>query len=234
MKIELCTASIEALEFAFAHSNLIHRIELCQNLDQGGTTPSLAWIEIASKQIETHVLIRPRPGDFIYSTSEKKIQLLDMERALNAGASGLVVGAQKQSGELDRDFMEEIVRLFPSIPFTFHRAIDLIPDWEDAFTFLLELGFHRVLTSGQAATCEAGTDTLLKMKKQLSGQMELMLGGGITKLNVRQLCQQIQPDSIHFSGTSLQKQAEKTLFETTTLSFDASKALEIISEIEKL
>lgn len=231
MKVELCVASLEALDFAMSHADQIDRIELCQNLEQGGVTPSLAFIARASKNFETHVLIRPRAGHFVYSSQEQELQFKDMELALEAGAHGLVVGALTAAEQLDLAFVEEVRYRFPNVCLTFHRAIDVVPDWQTAVDALLSCGFERLLTSGQAASWENGRETLLAMRSFLRGRMELMVGGGVSPDNVRDLVQLVRPDGIHFSATEKQLLAPASLFESMSLVFDPAKAEAMLSII---
>jgi copper homeostasis protein len=110
MKIELCAASIKALEIAKSFN--FDRVELCQNLENGGLTPSYALIEKSLELgLQTHVLIRPRIGSFVYSNDEVDLILKDVAKCAEIGAHGVVVGAINSVNEIDESFLKRLKSL---------------------------------------------------------------------------------------------------------------------------
>jgi copper homeostasis protein len=203
MKIELCVSSVEGLEFV--NQFQFDRIELCQNLEYGGTTPSLGFFKFAkdSVNVPVHVLIRPNVGHFCYSIAEMKIILNDIELFVNEGVEGIVVGALKSNGKLDIDFLSELTKRFPQTDFTFHRAFDEIVNKEQAIQDLIQLGFKRILTSGSNPKIDENIIELRLLNALCGNKIELMLGGGINQNNIKTLIENVQPSAIHFSGTEI-------------------------------
>lgn len=173
------------------------RIELCDNLVVGGTTPSIGVIRKSieycrDRDIPVIVLIRPRSGNFVYTAIEKEIMLIDLAAALQAGARGVAIGALTENGTLDKPFLKEVVELAAAGKgeYTFHMAFDAIPEAEqfESADWLAETGFARILTHGGPADEDIFThiDHLHKLLTA-SGRISIMPGGGVTKENVLEL-----------------------------------------------
>ena len=148
MKCELCAYSVEACRKAARLG--IDRVELCASPAEGGTTPSLAAIEQASaiKEIDVSVMIRPRGGDFLYTDEEFQIMLRDIEHARQAGATGVVFGILTADGKVDIERTRQLVEAAKGMETTFHRAVDMTEDYEQAISDIIETGCTRILTSG--------------------------------------------------------------------------------------
>ncbi|PJM72448.1 copper homeostasis protein [Bifidobacterium primatium] len=168
------------------------RIELCSALGPtGGLTPSFGAIRLcaeAAPQLGVQVLIRSRGGDFVYDDDDKAMQLADVRPALEAGASGLVVGGLDANGSVDIRFArllietahEEAERLGRSdIDMTFHRAFDVVNDRRKALETLISLGYTRILTSGGAPSAPEGVNALAELTDWAAGRIEIMAGGGL-------------------------------------------------------
>jgi copper homeostasis protein len=232
MKYELCAASLEAIRLAKELN--FDRIELCQNLEQGGITPSYGMIEYAiAHGIDTHVLVRPRPGGFFYTEEEMEVMLREIINCKEIGAKGVVVGVLNESGEIDKERLAKIVEKADGMEVTFHRAFDDCLDWKKAMDILIELGVHRILSSGMARNVEHGLPILEKMKAYSNGRIEIMAGGGISAANVGKVCQQLGPDAIHFSGTVKFLQDEESLFSESVLKVDAARVKRILGAVVK-
>ena len=164
MKIELCAASIEAIKLAKV--NDVDRIELCQVLELGGLTPSPGIIEYAlAYGLETHVLIRPRPGGFIYTEEEKEIMLRNVIECKQLGAHGVVIGALNEFGDIDVGFLGLIRnKLGEDLQITFHRAFDDTFDYERSLNFLINTNVDRVLSSGMGRNVDLGMEVLKQMR----------------------------------------------------------------------
>jgi copper homeostasis protein len=227
MKFELCAASLEAVSLAVSLG--FDRIELCQNLEQGGVTPSYGMIEYAiACGIETHVLIRPRPGGFIYTTEEVEVMIREIINCRSLGVKGIVVGAMSENGGIDTDTMKKIMKKAYPMSVTFHRAFDDCIHWEKSLNGLIDLGVHRILSSGLARNVEQGLPILKKMIAAAGQSIEIMPGGGINAANVKKIIEELQPESIHFSATKKIQQDEKSLFSETMLCVDERKAKRIL------
>ena len=173
------------------------RIELCDNLAVGGTTPSVGVIKIATeycsaKDVSVIVILRPRGGDFVYSILEKAIMMRDLEEIIALHADGIAVGALSSASELDKPFLEEIAKLAldNGTELAFHMAFDQIPEdrQRNALLWLREIGFTRILTHGGPAenTIFDNAAHIADLAK-ISPDMTIMPGGGITKDNLADL-----------------------------------------------
>ena len=230
MKIELCVASIEALQIV--KDLRIDRIELCQNLEQGGMTPSHGFIEMALlNEIETHVLIRPRAAGFTYSEDEIQLMLNDIKDCRELGVKGIVIGALNLNKTIDRDAMLRMKEVAKDLEITCHRAFDDSFDWKNSMDVLIEAGINRILSSGLSSSVELGLPILTEMMKYAKSRIEIMVGGGVNLGNVQRILLDVQPDAIHFSGTSKLILDENSYFSETLLQVDKSKVEKLIHSI---
>ena len=199
---EIAAESINSVKMI--QENLVaDRIELCDNLLVGGTTPSAGLIEQSRNLVELPVmiLIRPRPGDFNYSDSEFDVMLSDIMFAKIAGADGIVTGILKPDGNVDRERMVKIVDAARPMEITFHRAIDMTPDPLLAMDVLIELGINRVLTSGQKASAWDGRESIRKLVEYAKGRgISIMAGGGVNEQNVQNLIGETGVYEVHASA----------------------------------
>jgi copper homeostasis protein len=230
MKLELCAASLAAIRLAKRLN--FDRIELCQNLEQGGITPSYGMIEYAiAYGIETHVLIRPRPGGFFYSEDEQEIMLREIINCKAMGASGIVIGALTEKGAIDEDFLKKVMLKSAGMDVTFHRAFDDSYDWKKSLNILIQNNVNRVLTSGLARNVELGLPVLKEMKKYSAENIQIMIGGGVSAANAARLVKEINPDALHFSGTIKMQLDEESLFSETILKVDEARVNRILATL---
>ncbi|MFY8020140.1 MAG: copper homeostasis protein CutC [Bacteroidia bacterium] len=183
--LEICVTSLESA--IAAEQGGANRIELCDNLIEGGTTPSLGMVWACASQliIPIHVLIRPRAGDFCYDDAEKAIMLKDIEYLKQIkGVAGFVIGALNEQGEIDQSFCEEMITACRPHQITFHRAFDVCKDPIQSLEVLIDLGFDILLSSGQETTAEKGFALLQTLHQQAAGRIEIMPGAGIQDSNV--------------------------------------------------
>ncbi|CAK4071721.1 unnamed protein product [Aphanomyces euteiches] len=220
VEFELCSASPEAIQVAKEYG--FNRIELCANLEMGGTTPSHAMIDAAvASGVETHVLIRPRPGDFVYSLGEKAMILEDIRHCLRVGVAGVVIGALTDDGQVDEAFLKEMMDAANGLHVSFHRAIDDCVDWKAALDVVISVGVHRVLTSGMAAKVDV--EVLQEMVQYAKRRISIMAGGGVSTQNVKSLLD-AGCNAVHFSGTVERAPASsKSLFGCPLLIVNRSK-----------
>lgn len=226
MKIELCVASVEAL--MAANTLGVDRIELCVNLEQGGLTPSIGFVQKAlSLGLETHVLIRPRSGGFVYNEHELEIIYSDVFEFQRLGVDGLVLGMLTDTMRLNRSFLEQVRNTFKK-SLTFHRAFDDLVEWKQELNWLAEIGYNRVLSSGLSTTIATGIPVLAEMKLESKGRIEIMPGGGVNLANLPMIMEQVRPDAIHFSATGKQSLDPDSMFSEEVLIFDEHKAKRLI------
>ena len=232
--LELCVASTKAIQIAKKYP--FDRIELCQNLENGGTTPSLGLIHFATTSgLNTHVLIRPRAGNFIYTPEEIQVMLTDVKRCNLTSIKGLVVGSLTENHEIDVVTICKMMETVEDLDFTFHRAFDDITDWKKAMDQLIKLRFKRILTSGGQANVDLGKERLKEMVKYANGRIEIMIGGGIRPDNILSLTNEIVPTAIHFSGTSMVKNStSKSLFSTDQLEIDEEKVKLMVQNLKRI
>lgn len=178
------------------------RIELCSCLEVGGLTPSAATVERAIALADgwagfVHVLIRPRPGDFVYDDDELATMLRDVECACKEGVAGVVIGALTEGGTIDLDKVAALRDAAAGRQVTFHRAIDVVADPRREVARLADGGLTRVLTSGGAARVRDGVTLIGDLAK--SEGIEVMAGGGLTAADVA-LVGACGADAVHLSA----------------------------------
>lgn len=199
MEIEICCGSIQSAANAKAGGAV--RIELCQGLVEGGTTPSPATINYAVKELglKVFVLVRPRGGDFCYNELEIKTMEQDVEFCKQAGVAGIVVGFLHPDGSIDTELTRRFVKLAAPLPVTFHRAFDRCTDPLRALEEVIDCGCARILTSGCKPTAMEGADVLQQLVQQANRRIKILTGSGVTPENVAELRQKTGAPEIHGS-----------------------------------
>ncbi len=166
------------------------RIELCQALEVGGLGPTAGQIELSVETgVAIHVLVRPRPGDFVYSPAEVATMERDVAVAVRLGAAGVVIGALTPDARLDVETLRRLIAATEGAgEVTLHRAIDRAADPVGDLPSLAHLGIDRVLTSGGSPTVAGGlaTGVLARMVHE-AGPVDIMAGGGLREQDVTQL-----------------------------------------------
>jgi copper homeostasis protein len=162
-----------------------HRVELCDNLLEGGTTPSAALIEFARNNLNIglNVIIRPRGGDFLYSNTELEIMKKDIIIAKSLGVDGVVFGILNSNGEINISACNELIEISRPMTVTFHRAFDVCKDPIRGLQDLIDLGFDRLLTSGQKNKAEEGLELISELVKIAGERIIIMPGSGINETN---------------------------------------------------
>jgi len=198
--IEICVDSVESA--IAAEKGGADRIELCDNLFEGGTTPSAATIELAKKyvNINVNVIIRPRGGDFLYSRIEFETMKRDVLIAKDSGADGLVFGILTSDGFIDKERNAELLSLSRPLPVTFHRAFDKSSDPFKSLNDLINLGIDRLLTSGQEQSAFEGADLISKLLKKAEGKIIIIPGGGINENNILKIISLTGAKECHLTG----------------------------------
>ena len=181
------------------------RIELCQCLELGGFTPSPGLLAAVRRrvQVPVFVMVRGAGGGFQYDSAEVEVMVEDVKRAREAGANGIVVGALTGSGHIDQAATRAMVAAAETLPVTFHRAIDQVPDLPEALEHLVRLGVVRVLSSGGPTTAFAGRGVLAEMTRRAAGRLVILAGGGVLGEHVAQLVRETGVAEVHLSGVIL-------------------------------
>ena len=180
------------------------RIELCQALSEGGLTPSPALTKWCCEnlKLEVMVLIRPRPGDFLYNETEFEIILEDILFCKEVGAQGVVVGFLNSDGSVDTEKLRKCLEIAGPMEVTFHRAFDRCNNWEKALEDIIECGCNRILTSGMHSTALEGKVLLKKIINKSAGRIKILVGSGVTPENIIEIYRETHFDEVHFSAKS--------------------------------
>lgn len=228
MKIEVAIDSVEA---AIAAQNCgATRLELCANLNEGGTTPSYGMIAAVCEKVNIPVftMIRPRPGDFVYSNLEFDVMKRDIEAAAQAGSKGVVFGVLNPDGWIDVSRTLELVRIARanSLNITFHRAFDVCNDPIAALEALCQMQFDNLLTSGQQPTADLGIPKLRKLVEMAQGRINIMAGSGVNPENAL-LIAQCEVDALHFTARKKVSKIDHFSF-GESYNFDDEKVRKIV------
>jgi len=234
--VEICIDSVESARAAQAGG--ANRIELCSDLRSGGITPSGGLIAMVRKNVtmRLHVLIRPRPGDFVYSPHEFEVMKRDILLARQLGANGIVLGILQASGEIDVLRTRELVELSLPLPVTFHRAFDAAPNPERALEAVRQTGAVRILSSGGAPDAVAGTETLARMIQRCGDSVAIMPGGGVRASNVARILNETHAREVHTSlqpppVTTNPKQGELGLSTKPLETTDIARFVEAVRQV---
>lgn len=199
--VEVCANGVESC--IAAQEGGADRVELCAGIPEGGTTPSYGEIKVARRVLTAtrlHVIIRPRGGDFLYTDLEVERMAADIAVCRDLGADGVVFGCLKADGSIDVEKNRYLLECARGMSVTMHRAFDRVADPEQALEAIIDLGFDRILTSGQRPKAIQGAELLAKLNQKASGRIILMAGSGVTEQNIRQLHDETGLHEFHFSG----------------------------------
>ncbi|MBD1394777.1 copper homeostasis protein CutC [Mucilaginibacter glaciei] len=196
VQLEVCANSVTSA--IAAQDGGAIRVELCENLAEGGTTPSHGQLVLARKNlhIKLFALIRPRRGDFLYTGLEFEIMKADIKNCIDAGCDGVVIGMLNADGTIDKPRCAELLSIAKrgGLSVTFHRAFDMCANQYTALEDVIELGCDRILTSGGKSTAMEGATTLLHLVEKAAGRIIIMPGSGVSENNVA--------DLVHFTGVT--------------------------------
>lgn len=202
MKYELEVIAFDLASCIIAVENGATRIELCANPQEGGTTPSFGMIKEARKisNIQLFPIIRPRGGDFYYSSHEFNSMLQDIQICHDLGCNGVVIGMLKNNGTVDIEKNKELVSAAKGMEVTFHRAFDRVIDPFVALEQIISLGCKRILTSGLKPTVTEGMETLKELVIKAGNRITIMPGSGVRSNNITQLAEYTNAKSFHSSA----------------------------------
>lgn len=196
--LEICVDDAAGLEAAIAGG--ADRVELCSVLELGGLTPTPGLIALARQaNVPVRVMIRPRPGDFVFSQGDVAAMLADVEAVRNAGLEGVVLGASRSDGRLDLETLALLSKAASGLKRTLHRAIDLVPDMAEAVEQAIALGFDTILTAGRARTAPDGIDQIALARQVAAGRITIMAGSGINAQTAGAVLDRVPLSALHAS-----------------------------------
>jgi copper homeostasis protein len=198
--IEICAANIQSALAAQAGG--ASRIELCSGLEGGGITPSAGLIRAAVRllDIPVCVLIRPREGNFVFSQTEIDLMIDDIHFCRDNGAAGVVVGALTDTNDLDIAALKAMKAAAGAMEFVLHRAFDFVDDVKAALETAIQLGFCRILSSGQNASAWEGRKVLQNLVQIAENRITIMPGSGIHDGNIASIQAATGATEFHFSA----------------------------------
>lgn len=208
--VEACVDSV-ASSLA-AERGGARRLELCDAIFDGGTTPSAGMIAAckAAVSIPVFVMIRPRGGGFVYSDEERDVMRRDVVAARELGADGVVIGGLRPDGSIDVALVQLLVKTAHDLPVTFHRAFDITPNFEASLESLADAGVQRILTAGGTSTAADGVSALADLVRLAGSRLVVMAGGGVREDNVRRIVSVSGVREVHVRLTRLAHGGEAT------------------------
>ncbi|PJJ66147.1 copper homeostasis protein CutC [Chryseobacterium geocarposphaerae] len=199
-KIEIACFNPESAIIAF--ENGADRIELCDGLSEGGTTPDFETAKLLREKINIpiFVMIRPRGGDFTYSDQEFAQMKSDLVQLKTLNVDGFVFGILDENDEVNIAQNKELVELAKPYQCTFHRAFDRAKGLKDSLEKVIECGFKTILTSGQKSNVSEGKENLKKLVELSNGRIEILVGGGLRSTNIEELRDFTKANYFHSSA----------------------------------
>jgi len=226
--LEVCANSVQsAINAQIAGAK---RIELCENLFIGGTTPSYGCIKTTRERVDIaiNILIRPRIGDFLYSDIEFEQIKNDILVAKQLGVNGIVCGILLPNGEVDTERTAELVELSKPLTFTFHRAFDFTPDPYKALEDIIKTGATHILTSGQKNKAADSVDLLCELVKKAANRVAIMPGSGINADTIKRIVN-TGANEFHMSGV---KDVEsKMIYRKENLTLNGNSLPDYVNQI---
>lgn len=202
--IEICANSAQSCVEAEAGG--AHRVELCAAIPEGGTTPSYGEIRMAQEltsNIDIHVIIRPRGGDFLYTAAEVETMLYDIEMAKMLKVNGVVFGCLTKEGDIDVPLMRRLIEASGALSVTCHRAFDVCREPFVALEQLVALGCDRILTSGQQPDAVQGIPLIKELVQRANGRIIIMPGCGVREDNIALIEAETGAKEFHTSARSI-------------------------------
>jgi len=181
-----------------------HRIELCADAAEGGTTPGFGTIKLVKEKagIEVFPIIRPRGGDFFYTAEEFIVMKTEILLCKGLGCEGVVLGMLKQDGSVDKENCKKLVELAYPMSVTFHRAFDRASNPFEALEDIIAIGCDRILTSGHKPTALEGAHLLDELIRQANDRIIVMPGAGIRAANITDVAKKTGAVEFHSSAST--------------------------------
>ena len=202
--LEVCVDSVDGVLAAEAGG--ADRVELCANLLEGGTTPSIGTVELAVETSFLPVLaiVRPRGGDFLFSDAEFEASCRDVSALKRAGVAGVVIGVLDRDARVDRERTARLIDLARPLTVTFHRAFDMSRDAFESLETLVELGVDRILTSGQSPSVPEGLELIAELVAAAGDRIRILPGAGVREHNIAEVIRKTGAREVHFSAATVE------------------------------
>ncbi|MEI0579991.1 copper homeostasis protein CutC [Brachyspira pilosicoli] len=200
-KIEICVDSVESC--ISAEKGGADRLELCGNMFEGGTTQSFGVLELAREKINNipiYAMVRPRGGDFCYNDVEFEIMKREIKLMKELKIDGIVFGILTKEGKVDKKRCGELLDLWGTNKATFHRAIDVSSNLNEACEDIISLGFERILTSGGEANVMSGIIKLKELVEKYNKKIIIMPGSGINERNIEYIKDTVKANEYHMTA----------------------------------
>jgi copper homeostasis protein len=230
--LEICSFNIQSA--LIAQQAGAHRVELCADPADGGTTPSLGTIKTAREKlhIQLYPIIRPRGGDFLFNDEEFEIMMNDVALCKQIGCDGVVIGLLQQDGTIDKKRSAKLVELAYPLGVTFHRAFDWAANPFDAMEEIIDIGCERILTSGQKPTAPDGAAMIDELIKQAGGRIIIMPGSGVRASTIIPLAEKTNAQEFHTSARTSAK--SNMQFTNTNMEEEQRTVMADQQEIEQI
>lgn len=236
ISLEIAAFSVEAaIQAIKAGAN---RIELCENPQEGGTTPSYGALVLSSKIKEAPIfpIIRPRGGDFLYSDTEYEIMKNDVIMAKELGFPGVVIGLLLADGNIDVERTSQLVALAENMQVTFHRAFDRCLDPIKGLEDIIQTGCKRILTSGQVPNVQNALPLVKQLVKLANNRIVILPGSGVRANNIKNIVESTGVMEVHSSArkmfpTNMQFQKESMQEKMQYTGVDLEEIKEMLSQL---
>lgn len=218
-------AALKAAEFG------VHRLELCADFGEGGTTPSTGTLDFLKSEIAIPVfaMIRPRGGDFIYEKEELEVMENDIKLLKNLGADGFVFGVLDEVGQVDHEACKKLIDAADGLPCTFHRAFDITVDKRLALESIIACGFSRILTSGGENTVTKGLENIKTFMSWADNRIIIMPGGGTKPVHVMDLKLTGTLQEVHASCKTFRPSKSRYEHPSVSLSSDPENFKQVLT-----
>ncbi|WP_157143320.1 copper homeostasis protein CutC [Brachyspira pilosicoli] len=199
-KIEICVDSVESC--INAERGGADRLELCGNMFEGGTTPSYGVLQLAREMVSKpiYAMVRPRGGDFCYNDIEFEIMKREIKLMKELKIDGIVFGILTKEGKVDKERCSKLLDLLGTNKATFHRAIDVSSNLNEACEDIISLGFERILTSGGEANVMSGIIKLKELVEKYNDKIIIMPGSGINERNIEYINDTVKANEYHMTA----------------------------------
>lgn len=227
--LEIAVFNIQSALLAAAAG--AHRLELCENPYDGGTTPSYGTLKTVREKISIPVfpIIRPRGGDFLYNDAEYEVICKDVQLCKELGFDGVVIGLLHADGSIDKERTKKLVDLAYPMEVTFHRAFDRAAHPLQALEDIIACGCNRILTSGQVPNAWDGRELIKQLVEKADDRIIIMPGSGVRSSNIKALAdftgatelhssaRELTPSGMQFQITGMQENLQNTIVDTTEI-----------------
>jgi len=205
-QLEIACFNLESA--LIAQANGADRVELCDGMEVGGTTPNFESVRQVRENlvIDLNVMIRPRGGDFVYTPAEFQQMESDILSLKELNVNGFVFGILKDDNNINFELNKALVEVAKPFPCTFHRAFDDVQNAFESLEQIIDCGFKTILTSGQAQNVNVGMDRLAALVTKADNRIVIMPGGGLRSTNI-EIVQQITK-AVFYHSSAITDQSE--------------------------